>query len=497
VSALHEVELKLAAPPGFRLPDLAGLMEGVHAEGRPAAQLTTTYWDTSDLRLAGWGSSLRFRLEEGWTVKLPGEVADGVLSRPELSFQGSPERPPREAEVLVRAFVRRETLAPVARLRAVRHRIDLVRDGTVTAASVTLDEVAVLDGVRVARRFREVEVELGIDPPDGLLPAVRERLTVSGAGAADPTSKLARALGPRMPAGAEVPEAHPGADSSTEEIVAGAIGASVRRFIHHDPLVRLSQDPEAVHQCRVATRRLRSDLRTFRPLLDRDRTEPIRDELRWLGRALGTVREADVMAAQLQAMADDLPAEDRVSAERLFGRLEQERGRAQAELIETLDQDRALDLLDRLVALSRTPAMAPGNGGPSEPAIPPLIDTPWKRLRKAVSALDDEPSDEALHQVRIRAKRCRYAAEAIAPVVGKDAAAFAKAAADLQDLLGGHQDAVMAEGWLRAASTRAGGRQALAAGQLVARLATRRASTWESFPATWKRLKRKGPDTWA
>jgi CHAD domain-containing protein len=357
--------------------------------------------------------------------------------------------------------------------------------------------VGVLDGRRVAHRFREIEVELGADPPDGLLEAVRERLAVGGAGPPDPTSKLARALGTRMPTTAEVPETDPGPDASTEEVVAAAIGASVRRFILHAPLVRLGQDPEAVHQCRVATRRLRSDLRTFRSVLDRDRSDPIRDDLKWLGRTLGRVRDPDVMLDQLRAIADDLPAEDRAAAERLFGRLEEGRGRAQAELIETLDQDRTIDLLDRVVDMSTTPAMAPEGVGPAASTIPPLTDRPWKRLRQAVSALDDGPTDEALHQVRIRTKRCRYAAEAIAPVVGKDAAAFAKAAADLQDLLGAHQDAVMAEAWLRDASARAGGRQALAAGQLVARLASRRASTGESFPAAWKRLKRKGPDTWA
>jgi CHAD domain-containing protein len=87
--------------------------------------------------------------------------------------------------------------------------------------------------------------------------------------------------------------------------------------------------------------------------------------------------------------------------------------------------------------------------GPAKELVPPLVQAPWRALERAVEALGKRPDDAALHDVRIRAKRCRYAAEAAAPVLGKRAGAFARAAADLQQVLGELNDAVVAEGWLR------------------------------------------------
>jgi CHAD domain-containing protein len=99
--------------------------------------------------------------------------------------------------------------------------------------------------------------------------------------------------------------------------------------------------------------------------------------------------------------------------------------------------------------------------------LPPLVRKPWKKLSDTVAELPDDPSDEDLHDVRIKAKRCRYAAEAVAPAVGKQARSFAKAIADLQDVLGEHQDAVVAEQWLREVASTANERDVFAAGQLA------------------------------
>jgi CHAD domain-containing protein len=494
---VHEVELKLGAPPGFGLPDLSGVAEAITPRPAESARLRTTYWDTQDLRLARWGCSLRLRAGEGWTVKLPGEVAAGVLARPEVTVPGPPNAPPEAAVDLLRAFVRTERLEPVARLWTLRHRIDLVRDGSVPAATVCLDDVAVVEGRRVAHRFREVEVELAAEPPDGLLDAVRHRLVAAGAGEPDPTPKLLRALGEGARGGPDVPDAAAGPGGTTGEVVGAAIASSVRRLILHDPGVRLGEDPEAVHQCRVATRRLRSDLRTFRPYLAADHTEPVRDELRWLGAALGAVRDADVLLARLRGLAQDVADDDRPAADRLLARLEGERGRAGDDLLATLGQDRYVALLETLVALARDPSLVGDADRPAAGVLAGLIDRPWNLLQGEVAGLSDPPSDEELHQVRIRTKRCRYAAEAVAPVAGTDAAVFAKATAGLQDVLGEHQDAAVAETWLRTAGPSAGGRQAFVAGLLAGRLRVQRAEARESFPRAWKRVRKKGPDRWA
>jgi CHAD domain-containing protein len=113
-----------------------------------------------------------------------------------------------------------------------------------------------------------------------------------------------------------------------------------------------------------------------------------------------------------------------------------------------------------------------------------------------VAALGAEPADAALHEVRIRAKRLRYACEAVATAVGKPAETLARAAADLQGVLGDFQDAIVAEAWLRTASTRATTAQALAAGQLIARQRDEAARSRATWNESWKRLHHKKLRAW-
>src|SRR5438128_1843946 len=171
--------------------------------------METVYYDTPDLRLARWGVSLRRRAGEGWTLKLaPPPSAPGkpgvVLERDELTFQGSTTKPPEAALDVVRAYVRKAELVPVARLSTVRRRVRLVDATGTRVAEVVDDEVSVRDGRRVAARFREIEVEVpssngaeGADPTEGIIAPLVTRLRGAGAGAPDPTPKHIRALGPR------------------------------------------------------------------------------------------------------------------------------------------------------------------------------------------------------------------------------------------------------------------------------------------------------------
>ena len=160
------------------------------------------------------------------------------------------------------------------------------------------DEVSVLQDRRLRARFREVEVELRNGADERLADEVVERLRAAGAGDPDPTSKLTRALGPRATA---PPEIDPDAGGSgMVDLVRRALARSVVRLLTHDPGVRLGEDPEAVHQARVATRRLRSDLRTFADVLDTAWSDPLRDELRTIGHALGDVRDLDVLLGHLE-----------------------------------------------------------------------------------------------------------------------------------------------------------------------------------------------------
>jgi CHAD domain-containing protein len=444
-----EREVKLGAAPSFRLPALEQVAEGVEAEAKPALRVSATYLDTDDLRLTRWGVSLRYRTSDGWTVKLPNSSDGRMLVRDEFLFPGEARRPPAEAVDLVRAFVRTATLRPQVRLRTVRRETTLHDGDGRVVADVVDDDVAVLDGRRIAARFRELEVEIDDEAHLTLLELLVDRLQESGAGPPDPTPKVVRALGPRASQAPEIAVADLGADATVADVVRRAIASSVARLIRHDPVVRLDTDVEGVHQARVATRRLRSDLRTFRSLLDADWAQSLRDELGWLADSLGAVRDRDVLLGRLRARVAALPAPDGRSARPVLAALEAERDEAYGELLATIRSERYLALLDRLVEAASDPALLPEANREAAAALPPLARRPLRALERRVSALGDPPADDELHAVRIRAKRARYAAEAVAPVLGKRARAVAAAAAELQDVLGEHQDAVVAEGWLR------------------------------------------------
>lgn len=496
-----EREVKLGVWPGFVLPDLVGAVDGVSMVERAEKRLDATYYDTPDLRLAREGITLRHRSgdEPAWTLKLPADAtfADGGLARDELPFDGDHRGGvPAAVTTLLAGRVRTAGLTPVARLHTVRRPYDLVDEEGQRVAEVVDDEVSVLDGRRVALRFREVEVELAERAPHGLLDEVLTRLRQAGAGLPDPTPKVIRALGPRAQAAPELTVPEVGPDASAAEVLTAGLARSVRRLVDHDLGLRLREDDEDVHQARVATRRLRSDLRTFGSLVDRAWADPLRDELSWLADALGRVRDSDVLRARIAARGAALDPGDRGGLEHLVARLDAERADGRAALAIALDSARYAELLDRLVDAAAAPRLRPEARKPAAVVLPKLAATPWARLAKAAAAIEPSSPDTALHEVRIRAKRARYAADVAALVVGKPARRLAEAVAEVQEVLGEHQDACVARDWLRAAAADAPADVALVAGQLIAveqSEADRRRQAWE---AAWRQADKGRNRAW-
>ncbi len=281
------------------------------------------------------------------------------------------------------------------------------------------DEVSVLDDGRITSRFRELEVELGEGAPVELADALVARLRAAGAGAPEHTPKIVRALGPRRSRHRRSwRPAHSPSTPPPRDVVHAAITSSVLRLLAHDPGVRLGDDPEQVHQARVATRRLRSDLRTFRSLLVPEWDEALRSELQWLGAELGAVRDTEVLLALLQGKVQRLTDADRPVGEQLLGQLVHRWEETRVELLVALRSARYAQLLDRLVDAAVLPRCCP------KPTAPPTRSC--RRSRAGRGAGFDARSrrcprshcDDQLHAVRIRAKRSRYAAEAIAPALG-------------------------------------------------------------------------------
>jgi CHAD domain-containing protein len=476
------------------------VVEGVRTEPIPTATLTATYYDSDDLRLSRWGGTLRHRSDEGWSVKLPMPGNGDLLIRQELRFDGPAGKPPPAARDVVTAIARSASLAQVLKLRTRRKGVRLQAADGSPVAEVVDDEVSVLDGRRVAARFREIEVELSEKTPSSVAEAVRSRLELAGAGESDPMPKHVRALGAGATAPPDVQEgrdASPARDVSVAELVGGAVSASTARLVAHDPGVRLGVDPEDIHQARVATRRLRADLRTFRPLLDAAWASDLRAELRWLGGELGSVRDRDVLIGLMREAAADFLETERRAAERLITVLEEERDSGRERLLEAMRSDRYVSMLDRLVEASNTPVFVPEATAANAATLVSLGARPWKRLRSEVRGLADNPDDAALHKVRILTKRSRYAAEALVPVAGKPARSFAKAAASLQDVLGRVQDASVAGAWLRSKNSRASSAQSFVAGMLASAAAAWARDARDSWPAAWRRLERKRVPSWS
>ena len=269
------------------------------------------------------------------------------------------------------------------------------------------------------------------------------------------------------------------------EIVRAAISSGVERLFANEAGVRAGEDPEAVHQARVATRRLRSDLRTFRPLVDAAWADGLRDELGWLADLLGAVRDADVLGGRLAADAATLPDADWAAAQKLVAKQSAVRDAARVEALAGMASDRYAQLRARLADAATAPVFSDDEQAPVED----LMRRPWKHLKAAVAAVDGSP--DSLHRVRIRAKRCRYAAEAVVPVAGKPARTLAGALADLQEVLGDNHDAVVAQAWLRSAVHRGPAAQAVVAGQLVALERRREEDTRKAWRAAWKRTKKR------
>ncbi len=492
-----EREIKLAAPPANALPPLSDPLAGVVAEPQHTEQLLAIYYDTDDLRLTRAGASLRHRNDEGWAVKLPRPGAgDGRLDRTTYAFRGEAGSPPTEALDMVRALARSAAVRPVARLRTTRRAVRLHTTAGAPIGEVVDDDVTVLGPEGSMTGFRELEFELADEAPEAQAASIVARLRASGAGPPDPTPKIVRALGPRA---ADPPDVRVPAEAHTVgDVVRAALAGPVERLIAHDPGVRRGDDAEDVHQARVATRRLRSHLRTFGPLVDQTWAEALRDELGWVGGALGAVRDADVLLERLEARVEQLPHGDRHAADRLLDRLRVERDRARDELLTTLRSHRYAVLLDRLVDAARQPRLVPRTDGVSdEDVLRGLVREAWEHLTEAVDALPEHPEDEELHAIRKRAKRARYANEAVEPAFGKPARALARSITDVQDVLGEHQDGVVASDWLRRAAAAVHDEgAAFAAGELVAAERAAADAGRAAWSATWRDTARKKHRTW-
>ncbi|MEV4433384.1 CYTH and CHAD domain-containing protein [Streptomyces sp. NPDC049585] len=493
---VREIERKYEAEDGageVRLPDLSGAGPVASVARQDAVELDAVYYDTADLRLAAAGITLRRRTggtDAGWHLKLP--VAPGV--RDEVRAPLGERVPPRLAG-LVRCRTREEPLLPLVRLvtrRAVQHL--LAADGTLLAEAST-DAVTAerADGGHTVRWIEaEVEVAPGGDP--ALLDTLEPHLRTAGLRPSPAPSKLARALD-------ELGLAHPAPQPVAKPATAGDhllayLREHAETLLALDPGARLGTK-DAVHQMRVATRRLRSAFRTYGRILDRRATDPLGEELRWLAAGLGVDRDREVLVERLRDALEEVPRPLVRGPVRARLRIWATRNRAETrrQVTAVLDGKRYLALLEALDALLTDPPLRPAAARPAEPVLTKALQRDHARLAARVEhALATEPGrarDLALHEARKAAKRARYAAEAATPALGKRAKRFAREVKAVQTVLGDHQDSVLTRTALQTIASQAAvaGETTFTYGLLYGREERRAADDERQLAGTWTQVR--------
>ena len=432
-----------------------------------------------------------------WTLKLAQPSSGLTLDRTELEWVGYPTLIPDKANEILVGIVRKSALGQIATLETLRRRLLLEGNKHIVLAELDDDTVTIHGGRHDGGRFRQIEVELH-EADSRLVEKCVDRLCEAGAWIDDRGPKLARALDKDIAKKSVKPSL--GRKSTTADVVRASIQTGINRIMDHEYVLRLENEnppPEAIHQTRVAARRLRSDLQTFKPVLDPVWVRHVRSDLQWLGSQLGRVRDADVLGQDLD-LSGLARSKDAKGATDLRAQLQSQRSVAAEEVASVLQCERYLLLLDKLhAAAERPPLHVLGRNGGVRPGrrasktLPKLIKKPSKKLHKRAQEADREPTDRQLHQIRIGAKRLRYAAEAAEPVVGKRAQRLATAAEGLQTQLGEHHDAVVAEAWLREHAKGASSKVAFSAGQLAAEQIRRQQSFREGWEAEWKEVDRR------
>jgi CHAD domain-containing protein len=269
-----------------------------------------------------------------------------------------------------------------------------------------------------------------------------------------------------------------------------------------EPAVRAGDDIEAVHDMRVAGRRLREAGGLFRDFLP-SRALTLRRELRWAADVLGSVRDLDVQREQLAQWIADAEPDEADALRALDVLLSEQRGVAQTRLVRALDSKRFERLRHGFVEMirrgpSRRDPMAKV---PLVVVVPDLVAKRYRQVRKAGEATPKNAPEAALHRFRVRCKRLRYAIEFIEPVYPEPSVAIVRRLVRLQDVLGGIHDAEIASAHLRdlrARSPRLSPDLAFAMGRVAERYTRRAAKLRARVPSAfegvrgkrWKEIKR-------
>ncbi|HET6171762.1 MAG TPA: CHAD domain-containing protein [Gaiellales bacterium] len=436
----------------------------VAADGSGVIQVEV-YFETDDWRFRNAGYALRIRRlgrRHGAEASLKGlnPVSGGVpglRSRLELSerLEGADLQTLLRAGGpvgrRVRALRGRKRLLPLFEVRTRRRTFVLNAPGS-PSGTIAFDETA----IRPPRggspvRLQRVEIEVPPAAAQVLEPFVlelRDACALQPAGLSKfEVGLLSYDLGPPVP--------RFGVSEIDPEMTIGAVALAVLRrqfsaLLAKEPGTRLGDDIEALHDMRVANRRLRAAMALFAAVLP-EAALKAREELVWVGQILGAVRDLDVQIEQLDDWLATGEATDRRALELLHSLLQEQHETARATMLEMLDSRRYEALVSRLGRTLRA-RHAHRSGQASQPAralAPDLIESRYRAVRKAGDQISPDSPAISYHRLRIRCKRLRYALEFLGGLYPDQTRPLIKRIVVVQDVLGLHQDAYVAIDRLR------------------------------------------------
>ncbi|MBA3021335.1 CYTH and CHAD domain-containing protein [Propionicimonas sp.] len=430
-----ETERKFALAKGQSLPSLDAIAIEGACEQR---ELISIYYDTPDYRLNAAQQVIRRRSggpDAGWQAKLPTDNPD---ERIEVQLPPGGERLPRELRDLVAASVGERPLLPVAELRTHRSLRELRDEAGRVLAEVCEDRVSATVAGQT-QEWTEAEVEL-VGGDRRLLDAIEAELHAAGVWRSPSRSKLAQALAEQV---ARLEEA--AVNPPAALVVRNYLGIQIG-ILQALELKVLRNDFDAVHRCRVATRKLRCTLRTFDPAFRPSSVRALREELRWHAEQLGAPRDAEVLKQRLTATLAELPAEVAAEVgEEILSHLAAQHVAAHDALVTSMctDRYRRLQLgLEQLLADLPLDRMA---AEPATVVLPNMFAKAVHRAKAAAVRAEARPSDlTRWHELRKAAKAARYGAEALQSVLGSAVANQVDAWSQVTTALGDLQDAVIA-----------------------------------------------------
>lgn len=425
-----EIERKFTMDPAAAVPDLGEVAELGQLR---RFELDATYFDTPDLRLARNRLTLRRRTggnDEGWHLKTPGDGHAREEIHADLTASSSPLQVPQELRVRIVDLLSDAPLVPVATLQTERRECDLTTDGRLVA--VLCDDTVTATRAGQSRTWRELEVELTGEGTVDDLERITAALAERGITPSKSVSKLVQALGEQL-AG---PELQLGRKSSGAAVAGAYLATQIGLFQSRVAAAR-DGDLNQLHDLRQAVRRLMGTLRTFRPLLDTDRTERIRGELQWLDSEFTELRAARAvrrrMVKRFDALDKDLPLGTAKSVATTA--LEAQINATLVRSAEAIHAERTVALADDLVRLITDSPFTGYADARAKGLLPPLLERSIKRSRRQLQAAMASGDAAEIEAARTKVRFTRYAWEAVAPVIeGADGAADAWH--EVSDLLG-------------------------------------------------------------